>query len=375
MKIKLLYTLLFITSFVFSQESFVINNVRLFDGEKVKENVSILIADGKVSKIANEPIQHQNIIDGKGKTLLPGLTNAHVHVWAPASLEQAAQAGVLNLLDMHAVETLIPMMKGFRTSNKHADYYCAGGAATVPKGHGTQYGFPTPTLTKPEEAKGFVEGRVNAGADYIKIIREPWKATLNKETTKALIEATHEVNKKAVVHVAKAADAHEVLKNKADGLVHIWEDTSLTKEQFDDLKEEKFFVVPTLLTMQKVQELFYKKTKEQALEKVKIMQAEVKRLHEIGVPILAGTDPPNGNINYGTDLYKELKLLKEAGLSTVDVLKSATSLPAIHFNLKGKGFLKEGYRADMVLVDGNPTENIEDIAKTKRVFKQGKEVK
>ena len=210
---------------------------------------------------------------------------------------------------------------------------------------------------------------------YIKIIKEPWKATLDKVTVAAIVKEAHRQKRKAVVHVSKVKDGYEVLKDKADGLVHVWDDKPLNNEQLNELKKEHFFVIPTILTLQKVQSVYFQKTKEETEVKVKMIKNEVKRLYDIGVPILAGTDPPNANINYGTDLYKEMILLNEAGISTIDVLKSATSLPATHFNLKNKGFIKKGYRADLILVDGNPTENIKDIANNKRVFKLGKEVK
>ena len=375
MKIKLLIIFILITTFGFAQENFVVQNVRLFDGNKVIKKASILIEDGKIAKVSRREIEHKNVIDGKGKTLLPALTNSHVHAWMPASLQQAAKAGILNLLDMHGIESMMPTLKMFRKSTNYADFYAAGAAATVPGGHGTQYGFPTPTLTKPEEAATFVKNRIKNGADYIKIIKEPWKVTLDDKTVAALIKAAHNQNKKAVVHVSKVKDGYQVLKDKADGLVHIWDDKQLSENQLKSLKKESFFVIPTILTLQKVQSAYFNKTEEETVKKVKMIQNEVKRLYDIGVPILAGTDPPNANINHGTDLYKEMILLKEAGISTLDVLKSATSLPATHFGLKNKGFIKRGYRADFILVDGNPTENINDIANTKRVFKQGKEVK
>lgn len=374
MKIKFTALLFFVTFWTIAQEEFVIQNVRVFDGEKVKENAYVHVKNGYIEEISLTPITRVKSIDGKGKTLLPALTNSHVHVWSPVSLNEAAKAGVLNVLDMHAMESLMPMMKGFRKSTNHADYYAAGSAATAPKGHGTQYGFPVPTLTKPEEAKTFITGRVKAGVDYIKIIREPWKATLDFPTIAALVKEAHAANKKAVVHISKAEDAYQVLKAKANGLVHIWEDTTMDKKQLKALQKEHFFVIPTLLTMEKIQALFHKKTKEEVAQKIGVMQGEVKRLYDMKVPILAGTDPPNGQINYGTDLYKELELIQGAGIPILDVLRSATSLPAVHFNLEKKGFLKKGYRADMILVTGNPTKHLKDIWNTKTVYKLGKEV-
>ena len=372
---KILFLTVISFSFLsFSQEDLVINNVRLFDGEIVKERVSVFIKNGLISKISKEKIKYHNAINGEGKTLIPAFTNSHVHVWMPASLQQAAKAGVLNLLDMHGVESMMPILRKFKDSTNYASFYAAGAAATVPGGHGTQYGFPTPTLTKPEEALSFVKERIKNGAHYIKIIKEPWKATLDTKTVAALIKASHKENKKAVVHVSKAQDGFQVLKDKADGLVHIWDDKKITETQLNQLKKEHFFVIPTILTLQKVQSLYFNKTEEQTKIKVKLIQEEVKRLYDVGVPILAGTDPPNANINHGTDLYKEMYLLKEAGIPVLDVLKSATSLPALHFNLKNKGFIKKGYRADFILINGNPTKNINDIANEKRVFKLGKEV-
>lgn len=372
---KILFvTFLWITTIAFSQESFVINNVRLFNGETVQQNMSVLVENGRIAKISSVKIDNDSIIDGTGKTLLPAMTNSHVHVWSAFSLLQAAQAGVLNLLDMHAMEMVIPQLKALRSSTNYADYYCAGAAATVPKGHGTQYGFPTPTLTKPEEAKAFVTARIAAGAHYIKIIKEPWKSTLNDSTVAAIIKEAHKQDRKAVVHISKVKDGYQILKAKADGLVHIWDDKTLSNKELNDLKDEKFFVVPTLLTIQNIGKMYSKKSPEKLQEKMKMVKNEVKRLYDIGVPILAGTDPPNAKINYGNDLFKELILLQEAGIPILEVLKSATSLPAIHFNLKEKGFIKEGYRADLVLVDGNPTENLNDLNNKKRVFKLGKEV-
>ncbi len=73
-------------------------------------------------------------------------------------------------------------LKKLRSSTNYADYYAAGTTTTVPGGYGTQYGFHTPILTKPEEAKNFVENRIKAGVHYIKIIKEPWKVTLDSVT-------------------------------------------------------------------------------------------------------------------------------------------------------------------------------------------------
>ncbi len=375
MKKIILLLVLFGMHSLYAQDSFIIKNVRLFDGEKVIENTSVLIENGKISKIAPVIKENHNSIDGAGKTLIPALTNAHVHAWSPSSLQEAAKAGVINVLDMHGVEQYQGMLKVFKDSTNYANFFVAGAAATMPEGHGTQFGFPTPTLTKPEEAKQFISDRVVAKVDYIKIILEPWKKTLSHETVKALIDEAHKQNMVAVVHISKVDDAYKVLNNNANGLVHLWWDKLLPEDQLQKLSKEKnFFVIPTLLTSIKATVAIKQANPNATFLSEEQMKSEIKRLYDAGIPILAGTDPPNAQINYGTDLYKELILLSESGIPTIDVLKGATSIPIKRFKLGKKGMIKKGYVADLILLDGNPLKEINDISKINTVWKAGKKV-
>jgi len=354
----------FLSNMLFGQNDFVIKDVRLFDGEKVIEKTSILIKNGSISKVAKLIEGDYDIVEGTGKTLIPALTNAHVHVWSPLSLKEAAKAGVLNMLDMHGVEMMQNLMKKYNDSTHYANFFAAGAAAIAPEGHGTQFGFIVPTLTQPEEAKQFVEDRIKNGADYIKIIVEPWRKTLTHETVKTLIDEAHANSKIAVVHISKVDDAYKVLQNNADGLVHIWWDTIISDKQLKVLKKEKsFFVIPTLLTSIKAIESIKEKTPEAVFLSEVQLKSEVKRLYNAGIPVLAGTDPPNLGINYGTDLHKELILMSEAGIPNIEVLKGATSRTAKAFSLKNQGIIQKGYQANIVLIDGNPLNDIKDISK------------
>lgn len=369
--------LLFVVA-ITAQKRFIIDNVRLFDGESVQEDMTVLVEDGIITLVSAVRISNTKTkrIDGKGKTLMPALTNAHVHVWSQASLQEAAKAGVLNVLDMHGVEQMQGMLRSYKDSINYASLYAAGAAATAPGGHGTQFGFPSPTLTQPDEAKQFITDRVNANADFIKIIVEPWKNTLDHETVKALIAEAHLQNKKVGVHISKVEDGYQVLNNGADGLVHIWWDAIMEESKLQNLaKKRSQFVIPTLLTSVKATAMIKQRTPEAVFLSEDQLKSEVKRLYDAGLVILAGTDPPNVQINYGTDLYKELKLLSEAGIPNIDVLKGATSAISEAYNLEHKSYLKEGYRANMLLVNGNPLKNIEDISNIETIWKLGKEVK
>ncbi|NRB83017.1 MAG: amidohydrolase family protein [Winogradskyella sp.] len=374
---KLLF-LFILFSFVIAsaQNSFVIKDVKLFDGEKVIERTSVKVDNGTIVEVAINihTSGKDQIIDGNGKTLIPALSNAHVHAWAPQSLSQAAKAGVLNVMDMHGVETYQSMMRQLKDSTNYARYFVAGYAATAPEGHGTQFGFPVPTLNKPEDAKKFITDRVEANVDYIKIIVEPWRNTLSSETVAALIKEAHLADRMAVVHVSRLADAINVLSHDADGIVHIWWDKEIKKDQLDKLLEKKtFFVIPTLLTTIKAFDAM-NLDEAKLLTKEKLF-AQVKKLFDNGVPILAGTDPPNVGINFGTDLYQELQLLNESGMSTIEVLKAGTSNVADAFGLEDRGYVIAGYRADLILLDGDVTNDIKQMNQIITVWKDGKVVK
>ena len=92
--------------------------------------------------------------------------------------------------------------------------------------------------------------------------------------------------------------------------------------------------------------------------------ANVAELHRAGIEILAGTDAHAGMfpVPHGESLHHELELLVRAGLDPVDVLRSTTVLPAQAFGLTDRGAIEPGQRADLVLVDGDPTTDIRELA-------------
>ena len=84
-----------------------ITSVRVFDGEKVLPRATVLVDGSRIVAVAAEvtPAAGVETIDGTGKTLLPGLIDAHVHVFDPAQLEQALVFGVTTVLDMPSTVT------------------------------------------------------------------------------------------------------------------------------------------------------------------------------------------------------------------------------------------------------------------------------
>ncbi|HWM91443.1 MAG TPA: amidohydrolase family protein, partial [Thermoanaerobaculia bacterium] len=105
-------------------------------------------------------------------------------------------------------------------------------------------------------------------------------------------------------------------------------------------------------------------------EHVAISMENVRRLHEAGVPILAGTD----QATHGISIHRDLELLVQAGLEPIDALEGATSAAAKAFGLTDRGRIAKGLRADLVLVQGDPTVNIKATRAIQRVWKTGVEI-
>ena len=370
-KLHYFFILIFTYSCNSSDKFIVIKNVNLFDGENYFTDVNVILDSNIIYDVTKEKIWSfgSTVINGKDKTIIPPLLNAHVHVWNKENLREAFNAGVLGLFDMHATEESAAYLKGFRDSVGYAYYYSSGPGATVPGGHGTQYGVYVPTIDSTTSPEKFVEERIRNNADYIKILREPYMVTIDFEQTKKVINTAHKYNKLCVAHVSVLSDAMELASQNVDGFVHIWSNEKATDAQLDSLSAKKVFIVPTLYVVRKalaswgIYESFDNVLKD-------TYEAYLKR-----IPILAGTDAPNFNFNYGTDLYLELELLHSCGISNIDVLKTATTNISSAFKIKEFGLLKKGSSANFLLIDGNPVNNIKDIRKVASIWLNGQEIK
>lgn len=99
--------------------------------------------------------------------------------------------------------------------------------------------------------------------------------------------------------------------------------------------------------------------------------ASVARLHAAGVTLLAGTDAGNPGTTHGAGLHGELALLVRAGLSPMQALVAATAAPASRFGLDDRGRIAPGLRADLLLVDGDPTTDITATRAIAGIWKNG----
>src|SRR5579871_1273507 len=141
--------------------SYAIHDVRVFDGYSVIEHRDVRISDGRIDAIteSNPALANgERVIDGRGRTLIPGLIDSHVHIPLNArdALRQSLLLGVTTQLDMYSSPDKLKLIKGFESddSPELSDVRTAGMGATVPGGHPTQMGggnhSELPTLTTKE---------------------------------------------------------------------------------------------------------------------------------------------------------------------------------------------------------------------------------
>src|SRR5947207_15018587 len=135
-----------------------IRDVRGFDGEHVFEHRSVLLEDGKIPRIGGPELNvtSAEVVDGRGRTLLSGLIDAHVHLPNPVekASRQALVLGVTTQLDMFNGGDRLKLIKKFESEDRAdiADMRTAGTGGTVPGGHPTQMGGgPIPTITAPDQ--------------------------------------------------------------------------------------------------------------------------------------------------------------------------------------------------------------------------------
>ena len=341
-----------------------LTNVRVFDGTKVCEPSTVVIDGDLIGHDATGA--HE--VDVNGHILLPGYIDAHVHLDGPENLEKMSHAGITTAFDMGTWPS--SLLTTLRHKLGSTDIRSAGIPATSPGSiHSHIPGRPAEMLvSNPTEATQFVADRVAEGSDYIKVIADipgPDQSTLN-----ALVAAAHNHGKLVIAHAVTYEAAIMALEAKADVLTHAPLDKPLGEAEISPMKKTSCFVVPTLIMMKETAKNLA--GKRPGLDYANA-NATVGAWYRAGIPVLAGTDSNRAagvpaNIPHGESLHDELRLLVEAGLSTVDALRAATSLPAKHFGLHDRGVVAPGRRADLVLLTADPTEDIQNTRKIKQVW-------
>ncbi|MCH8477839.1 MAG: amidohydrolase family protein [Wenzhouxiangella sp.] len=378
---------------------FTLRAERMFTGSKWLIPGLVEVRDGQISRVGSdfEPAADLPLLDLGDRTLLPGLIDAHVHAFGTA-LVDALNFGVTTVLDQANDSALIETLR----QAAGAQLFASGPPATAPGGHGTQYGYTPPPVTGPADAADFARTIEEAGSDWMKIIIERgmgnWRMpSLDRDTVAALVTAAEQVGLKPVAHVSELETAHWAIAAGAHGLVHIFADQPADDALLALMVADHRFIVPTLVVMESVAGMVGTDIENDdrigpwlsAEQRGSLAQRwpgprnpvlrqrvleNVRAMHAAGIPILAGSDAPNPGTAHGLSLHRELALLIEAGLSTSEALAAATALPARHFGLDDRGLLEPGRRAALLVIDGDPREDISATLDIHAIWQAGQPV-
>lgn len=385
---------------------------RVFDGQQMHTGWWVLVSDNHIEAVGepasiNAPASVQ-VIDLKGTTLLPGFIEGHSHMflhpynettWDNQVLTESRAERTARAVN-HARETL---MAGFTSARdlgtEGAGYDDVGLKAAITKGvipgprllvatraivATGSYG-PKSTVTEAilpkgaEEADGVdgltrvIRSQIGYGADVIKLYADyRWglngaaAPTFTADELKLAVQVAGSSGRMVVVH---SSTEEGMRRSIAAGVKTIEHGDGGNAEIFKLIKDKGIALCPTLSATEAINSYHgWKKGIDPEPEGVKKKHAMFTEALKSGVTICMGGDV--GVFPHG-DNAREMILMAEYGMKPVDVLRSATSVNAEIFGLKNLGQIKNGYLADIVVVDGNPVDDIKAVKDVRLVMKDG----
>jgi imidazolonepropionase-like amidohydrolase len=351
-----------------------LRNVRVFDGVQLGDPGTVII-DGAV--IGDDPAGAREF-DAAGATLLPGLIDAHVHLHGPQDLDALAAWGVTTGLDMACwpAERVSVLRKA---TDGAADFRTAGLPAIGPGGNHVHIpGMPADAIIlTPQDAREHVRRRYAEGADYIKGIAEaPGEGGPPAEALAALVATARECGLKTIIHADSMGAFSLAVNSGAEVVTHLPLVGTISGEDAAAMRAAGQVAVPTVTMMEGILATGFLGGD----ASIGHLLDSLATLHRSGVTIVAGTDANNEpgapvQVQHGESLHHEFELMAQAGIAPVDILRSATVVAASAFGLDDRGVIKPGKRADLLLVDGDPTTDISATSAVRAVWCAGTEIK
>lgn len=387
------------------------------DGKTVLEDKAVLTDEqGKIKKISTKEdlianFPNEEVKDFGNSTLLPGLCDMHVHLgyyfsqpdtfnyndqlitmFAVQHAQSAFERGITSVRDMTSARKLCSTMKlaaekGYLVLPRitHVDNgMCMTG------GHG--YDDDIAQVDGPWEIRKEIRRQVRDGAEWVKVLttHRSHIPEFTQEELDAAVDECHRRGIKCGVHAGTHPGIQMCIDAGFDTIEH---GTFLTLEQAEQMAKNGQAWTPTIMAYTYLYEVC-----KETLEKYKdspandiVMQKELanyeyfepaykayrdnfKKLYDTGVTVLAGTDM----VMYGSPLLplnRELQYMVEYGITPVQAIQTATENPAKVLGVSElRGLVKEGLDADLLVVEGNLSEDITCINNVKFVALGGKKV-
>lgn len=382
----------------------------LFDGRaEPKECLGVVVEDGKIARIApaGEFSGFSGTrIDTSGCTLMPGLIDCHVHLVLPGepSVMESIRSHSVQDTVMRGLELAQSTLRGGFTAVRDLggrDYieisiretinagfqlgptiHCAGKVICMTGGHGWFLGREA---DGPLDVVKAVRENIKAGADHIKFIAtggvatpnvDPMLAQLTLEEISAGIAEAQRFGRKSTAH---AQGAPGILNAVRGGIHSIEHGFQITDEVMAEMIKRNVYLVATLAaldrTLSKPGALpYYILDKGQRF--YEMHRQSTLKFYKAGGRLALGTDAGTP-FNYHGENAQELKLLVDLGISPIDAIRAGTGNAADLIGFTDRGYIREGYWADLLLVKGNPARDIvaaSDRANHRQVLKSGIDV-
>lgn len=384
---------------------------RVFDGEQIHTGWIVVVEDQRI--VAAGPSSDirlpadVTIESLPGVTLMPGLIEAHTHLLLHPYNETSWDDQILRENDalrvaratVHAQRTLLA---GFTTArdlgSEGAGYADVGlkqaiaqhiipgprlvvaGRAIVatgsygPKGMDTDFSV----MLGAEPADGndlirVVRDQIGKGADVVKvyadyrwgILNEP-QPTFSLDELKLVVETARSSGRPVVAHASTAEGMRRAVLAGVETIEH---GDGGTPDVFRLMKEHNVALCPTVAAGDAVSQYQgWKKGTNPEPARVALKRLTFRDALQAGVTILMGGDV--GVFAHG-DNAREMEMMVEYGMQPIDVLRSATSINARVLHITNAGYIRSGYVADLVAIQGDPSKAIRDVRKVLWVMKDG----
>ena len=412
---NLFVLLLFLCQNISAQQVTYLKADRLFDGENAHEKWGIIVKNQKIEAVGLQKDLESSLpkdaktIDFGDATLLPGLIEGHSHLllhpynetnWDDQVLKEPRALRVARAT-VHAEKTLLA---GFTTvrdlGTEGADYDDVGlkqaintgiikgprmivaTRALIATGSYAPKGF-SPDVEVPQgaqEADGHddlikaVRTQIGKGADVIKIYADyRWglfgesRPTYTLDEIKLIVETAASSGRAVVAHAGTAEGMRRAIEGGVETIEH---GDAGTPEVFQLMASKNVCLCPTLAAGDAISQYRgWVKGKDPEPERIQKKRATFKEALNAKVKICMGGDV--GVFPHG-DNAREMEMMVDYGMSTLETLRSATSINADVFHYGDKlGRLKGGLWADIIAVKGNPMVKMSDIRQVRFVMKDG----
>ncbi len=399
-------------------ETTIIHAGKFIDGKSksARKEVSVIVADGRISDVRDGYVPADNAIDLKNATVLPGLMDMHTHLISEMSEDSYSEKLFMNQTDLALRSTVFArrtLMAGFTTVRDLGDdglvvvslrnainqgfvvgprIYTAGKSLATTGGHADPTngwarkfrGDPGPkegVVNGPDDARKAVRQRYKDGADLIKLtatggVLSLAKSGQNPQFTEAELIAIVETAKDYDFTVAVHAHGAEGMKRAVlAGVNSIEHGTFMTDEVIKLMKEHGTYYVPTMLAgawvgeKAKIDGFFPDVVRPKAAAIGPQIESTFTKAYRAGVKIAFGTDC--GVSEHGEN-WREFGLMVEGGMKPMEAIQAATMEAATLLRIDGDlGSIEPGKIADIVAVAGDPLRDIAAMGNVVFVMKAG----